>query len=196
MAVRCSGECEDHGRVAVHPDVESRGFKRLRRTQCEGGSRSPAVQNIRASRRAALVPQSPDGTPESIHNFASGSVPESLVPSSAGHVRRRLVVVQSSRTPVVDMTALDTDTDPDTDNFAPADAPPPRVWNEGSARQESDTDFLMSFNGSTGPEMGEVEGCGRGSSHRRVQVVCSMPPWICQFGRSQFGDRVSPQGQQ
>ena len=40
MAVRCSSVCEDHSRVAVHPDVESRGFKRLRRTQCDGGSGS------------------------------------------------------------------------------------------------------------------------------------------------------------
>ena len=58
VAVRCSSEREDHSRVAVHPDVESRGFKRLRRTQCDGGSRIAAVQNIRASRRVALVPQS------------------------------------------------------------------------------------------------------------------------------------------
>ena len=104
MAVRCSHECEDHFRVAVHPDVESRGFKRLCRTQCEGGSRSPAVQNIRASRRLVLVPQSFDGTPQSIHGLASSSVSESFVPSSAGHIRRRLVV-QLSETPVVDMTA-------------------------------------------------------------------------------------------
>ena len=48
------------------------------------------------------MPQSPDGTPQSIHGLASGSVSESFVPSSAGHVRRRLVV-QSSETPVVDM---------------------------------------------------------------------------------------------
>ena len=69
MAVRC--------RVAVHPDAESRGFKRLRRTQCEGGSRSPAVKNIHASRRVVLVPQNPEGTPQSIHDLASGSVSES-----------------------------------------------------------------------------------------------------------------------
>ena len=93
MAARCSDECEDHGRVAVHPDVESMGVKRLRRTQCEGGPRIAAIQSIRASRRVASVLQSPDGTPKSIHNFASGSVPESLVPSSTGHVGRRLVVV-------------------------------------------------------------------------------------------------------
>ena len=156
--VKHARECEDHGRVAVHADVESKGFKRLRRTQCEGGSRTPAVQNIRASRRVASVPQSPDGTPESV-NFASGSVPESSVPSSAGHVRRRLVVVQSSRTPVVDVTALDTDTD----------ATPPRVWNEATG-QGSDT-----------------------HPHRRFQVLCSIQPRSCQFGRSQFGDSVSPQ---
>ena len=85
------------------------------------------------------MPESPDSTPQSIHNV-SGSVPESLVPSSTGHVRRRLVVVQSSRTPVVDMTAFDTETDHDSDNPAPADAPPPRVWNEASV-EESDTDW-------------------------------------------------------
>ena len=48
-------------------------------------------------------------------------------------------MLQSSRTLVVDMTALDTvdtDTDSDTDNSAPADAPPPQVWNEASAGQE------------------------------------------------------------
>ena len=33
VVVRCSSECED----AVHPDVQSRGFKRLRRIECEGG---------------------------------------------------------------------------------------------------------------------------------------------------------------
>ena len=27
VAVRCSGECEDHGRVAVRPDVESRSSR-------------------------------------------------------------------------------------------------------------------------------------------------------------------------
>ena len=50
-------------------------------------------------------------------------------------------MVQSSRTPVVDMTACDTETDHDSDNSAPADAPPPRVWNEASV-EESDTDSL------------------------------------------------------
>ena len=59
MVVRCSSECEDQSRVAVHPDVESTGFKRLRRTQCEGGSRIAAVQSIRSSRKVASVLQSP-----------------------------------------------------------------------------------------------------------------------------------------
>ena len=29
VAVKCPSECEDHSRVAVRPDVESREFKRL-----------------------------------------------------------------------------------------------------------------------------------------------------------------------
>ena len=119
VAVRCSHECEDHFRVAV--DVELRGFKRLRRTQCEGGSRSPTIQTLREGWFQCLKVL--------IHGLASGSVSESFVPSSAGHVRRR-VVVQSSETPVVDMTALDTDIDPDTVNSALQDPPPPPVWNE------------------------------------------------------------------
>ena len=128
--------------VAVHPDFESRGGSRgCVRTQCDGGSRIAAVQNIRASRRVVLVPQSLDGAPQSIHNLASGSAPESVVPSSTCQVRRRLVVVQSSRTPVVDMTACDTEIDHDSDNSAPPDAPPPRVWNEASV-EESNTDSL------------------------------------------------------
>ena len=161
------------------PDVESRGFKRLRRTQCDGGSRIAAVQNLRASRRVALVPQSPDGTPQSIHNLASGSVPESFVPSRTGHVRRRLVVVQSSRTPVVDMTACDTETDHDSDNSAPADAPPPRVWNEASV-EESDTDSLeldgesdtVSLPGSVVPLEEEVVDSGptNFTQHRREMM--------------------------
>ena len=57
MSVRCSSERDD-----LHPDVASKGFKRLRRTQCEGGSGIAAVQSIRASRRVVLVPQIPDGT--------------------------------------------------------------------------------------------------------------------------------------
>ena len=40
------------------------------------------------------------------------------MPSSTGHVRR-----------IVDMTACDTEIDHDSDNSAPADAPPPRVRN-------------------------------------------------------------------
>ena len=59
VAARCSGEGKDRGRVAVHSDVEPKGVKGLRRTLCEGGSRIPAVQSIRASRRVASVPQSP-----------------------------------------------------------------------------------------------------------------------------------------
>ena len=47
-------------------------------------------------------------------------------------------MVQSSRTPVVDMTACDTETDHDSDNSAPADALLPRVWNEVSV-EEFDT---------------------------------------------------------
>ena len=91
----------------------------------------------RASRRVALVPL--DGTPQSIRNMASGSVPQSFVPSRAGW--RRKVLVQSGRTPVVDMTACDTEIDHDSDNSALSDAPPQRVWNEASV-EKSDTDSL------------------------------------------------------
>ena len=121
------------------PILSRGGFKRLRPHR-DGGSRIAAVQNIRASRKVVLVLQSLDGTPQSIHNLASGSAPESIVPSSTGQVRRRLVVVQSSRAPVVDMTACDTEIDHDSNNSAPPDAPPPRVWNEAS--EESNTDSL------------------------------------------------------
>ena len=76
------GERDD----AVDPDVESKGFKRFRRPQCEGGSRNATVQSIRASRRVVLLPQSPDGTPHSIHNLASESVLDLVMvePSRAG----------------------------------------------------------------------------------------------------------------
>ena len=59
------------------------------------------------------------------------------------HVRRGTVEQD-----IVDMTACDTETDHDGDNSAPADALPPRVWNEASVTDapeldgESDTDSL------------------------------------------------------
>ena len=135
-------------RVNVKITAESQCIPMLSR----GGSRgciAPGVTEVLGSqwfrtcahRGGWLQCQSPDGTPQSIHNLASSSVPESLVPSSTGHVRRRFVVVQSSRTPVVDMIACDTETDHDSNNSAPADAPLPRVWNEASL-VESDTDSL------------------------------------------------------
>ena len=38
------------------------------------------------------------------------------------------------------MNAFDTDTDQVCDSSAPANAPPPRVWDEASLEQESETD--------------------------------------------------------
>ena len=117
----------------------------------------------------------------SIHGSASGSVPKSFMPSSAGHVRRRLVV-QSSETPVVDMTA--------SINSAPADPPPP-VWNEGSVGQESDTDSLMSFKRSHGPGWGKqrwlwkrkfpstISGCLQHST-------TVLPVWMTEIWRQSF----------
>ena len=95
ISVRCFGEGEDHGRVAVQSEVESRGFKRLRRTHNERGSQNPPVQRIPTSKRVVLVPQSPQGTPESIQDVVcpSPSCPpvQVLFGSCRGHdcVRRR-----------------------------------------------------------------------------------------------------------
>ena len=40
VAVSCSSEGENHGRVAVQPEVESRRFKRLRRAQYQDSTSS------------------------------------------------------------------------------------------------------------------------------------------------------------
>ena len=53
-------------------------------------------------------------------------------------------MVQSSRTPVIDMTAFDTENDHDSDNSAPTDAPPPRVWNEA---QDLEGDVALTADG-------------------------------------------------
>ena len=98
--------------------------------------------------------------------------------------------VQSSRTLVVDMIALDTDTDPDTDNSAPADAPPPRLWNE-AAGQESETDSLMSFNGSTGPDMGKLRRLWKRKSPLTISgclqhSTTHLPVWTKSIWRQSF----------
>ena len=49
-------------------------------------SRIAPVQSFRASRWVVLVPQSPDGTPQSIHNFLSERVPDLVEPNRAGAV--------------------------------------------------------------------------------------------------------------
>ena len=88
----------------------------------------------RASRRVVLAPQSPGGTPQSVHDRDPGSltggqvellVPSvhvpSTIPASSGVVRRLVLIIsQDVRTPVIDMTMLDTESVIDSENSAPS----------------------------------------------------------------------------
>ena len=119
----------------------------------------------RASRRVVLAPQSLGGTPQSVHDRDPGSltgghvelsVPSvhvpSTIPASSGAVRRLVLInSQDVRTPVVDMTMLDTESVTDSENSAPSPQSSPRIENGSpqpsefgpdSDAGESDTDSL------------------------------------------------------
>ena len=139
MAVRCTSEREDHhSRVAVHADVESRGFKRLRRTQCDGGRVGSTDGTMSEDRRLFVslahdlefdgdIPSTVREVDATMHDGSHSGPQEQVmftVPARSGAVRR-LVLVRNSEhvhntVRVIDLTMLDSESDRGSQNSAPS----------------------------------------------------------------------------